>query len=140
MSQQPAEVYLSLTGAPNSQPRKKTWQWFLAHWNSILLVYLGVLLVTVFVVVAVISDQDQEVDPFSLNGSGVRFVAQPLRLIQLNDIPQLAILGEIIEFDWLKTRRVSVRWLIVGRGEYALQGNSDRYPPVDRAVDVFLDE
>jgi len=70
MSQQPAEASPLLTPDPPDPP-KKLRRWFLTHWNSILLGYLGVLLVTVFVVVAVISDQDQEVDPFSLNGSGV---------------------------------------------------------------------
>jgi len=73
MSQQPAGPSPPLT--PDPQLRKKLRQWLLAHWNSILLVYLGVLLVTVFVVVAVISDQDQEVDPLSLDGSGVGFWA-----------------------------------------------------------------
>jgi len=74
MSQQPAGASTPLS-TPDPQPRKKFRRWLLAHRNSILLVYLGVLVVTVFVVVAVISDQDHEVDPFSLNGNGVGFWA-----------------------------------------------------------------
>jgi len=74
MSQQPAGPSPPPNVNPDPQPRKTFRQWLLTHWNSILLVYLGVLLVTVFVVVAVISDQDQEVDPLSLDGSGVRFL------------------------------------------------------------------
>lgn len=57
--------------------------------------------------------------------------------------PQIAVLGDVSRFDWLDTPRLSVTWFIVGCGEYGLQvvdGNSNGYIPIDRAVDVYLDE
>jgi len=61
----------------------------------------------------------------------------------LNDIPQVAILGDVSRFDWLDAHRLSVTWSIVGLGEYQSQtvnGSSHWYPSVNRAVDVYLDE
>ena len=61
----------------------------------------------------------------------------------LNDVPQIAILGDVSRLDWLSTHKLSVTWSIVGLGEYQSQivnGNSGRYPSVNRAVNVYLDE
>jgi len=71
----------------------------------------------------------------------------------LNDILQVAILGNVSRFDWLDTHRLSVTWSIVGLGEYGsktVNRLSYRYPSnrqgshwhrsVNRAVDIYLDE
>ena len=60
-----------------------------------------------------------------------------------NDIPQVAILGSAFRFDFPATQKLSVKWFIVGCGEYELRpgdGSSEDLPPVNRPVDVYLDE
>ena len=77
----------------------------------------------------------------ALNGVGSGH-DQPGQFI-LNDILQVAILGNVSRFDWLDAHRLSVTWSIVGLGEYQSQPmdeDSHWYPAVNRAVDVYLDE
>jgi len=58
--------------------------------------------------------------------------------------PQVAILGDAVRFDSLGTQLVSVRWYVVGYGEYGLRtvgGSPAKHTvSVNRAVDVYLDE
>ena len=58
-------------------------------------------------------------------------------------ISQVAILGSAFRFDLPATQKISVRWFVVGCGEYALgpvKGTPDEFQPPDRAVDVYLEE
>ena len=53
--------------------------------------------------------------------------------------------GYAFPSDFPVTRKLSVRWYIFGCGEYALQpvdatGTPDPFPPVNRPVDIYLDE
>lgn len=108
--------------------------------------YLALLLITAFLFVAAVSNSGDHyaADQFSPNKNGVGFSVWSVRAVQLNKTPQVAILGDVIEFDELDTHgQLSVTWLVVGCGEYGPQvvgENSNGYAPVNRAVDVYLDE
>lgn len=108
--------------------------------------YLALLLITAFLFVAAVSNSGDHyaADQLSPNKNGVGCSAWTVRAVQLSKISQVAILGDVTEFDELDTKgQLTVTWLVVGCGEYGPQTageNPDGYSPVDRAVDVYLDE
>lgn len=67
-----------------------------------------------------------------------------VRAVQLNKIFQVAILGSVTGLGEFDTKgQLSATWLVYGCGEYgpiAVGENFTTYGPVNRAVDVYLDE
>jgi hypothetical protein len=50
------------------------------------------------------------------------------------------IFGDIFCFDWHGTRKLSVRWTLSGWGKYELHGTWDFPKPLNRAVEIYLNE
>ena len=49
----------------------------------------------------------------------------------------------VTQFDWLVTQQLFVTWTILGHGGYGPGARAEGFSwgsPVDRAVDVYLDE
>ena len=173
MSQQPAETFPSSVHSPSTpargapslvhavidpptdamapdsslKPHEQQWKRHFVPRSPILLAYLALLFVTTFLFVAAVSNSGDHyaADQLPPNKNGVGSLAWQVRAIRLNQISQVAILGDASQFDELDTQgQLSVTWLVVGCGEYGPQAagetSGNGYAPVDRAVDVYLDE
>ena len=66
----------------------------------------------------------------------------PDGVVQLNNIPQIGIVGQTLQFDPSGTQTLTVRWSIIGCGRYALGGSKSPgiYALPNIAVDVYLNE
>ena len=128
--------------APDDSPSFFTKLWKRRWVRRFMLVCLSVGLVYGFIIIVAIfpdSGGHYADDQLSPDGNGVSFRVQLVKVAQLNDIPQVAILGKVTRFDWLDTQQLSMTWSIFGLGEYELQ-DSNYYVPPNRAVNVYLDE
>ena len=66
----------------------------------------------------------------------------PDRVVQLNDLPQVGIIGQTLKFDSAGTQTLNVRWSIIGCGKRALGGtlSPTSYALPNIAVDVYLNK
>ena len=121
-------------------------QHFWWYWGLV----MRVLWVSAFVVIPLLLGLgiDYSPNPFHelpYNENGVSFCVRLLdRVARLNGIPQVAIIGTNLRLNLLLTsQRLSMRWFVIGCGEYMLQptaGTAGEYPPPNRAVDIYLDK
>ena len=61
----------------------------------------------------------------------------------INKRLQVKILGNVFYLDWLDPTKVSVVWSVSGYGKYGLPvegGHKNDVPPVNTAVDVYLNQ
>ena len=68
---------------------------------------------------------------------------QPLGMVEVFHIHQIAIAGRVSHFDWSEVEKLTVSWSVLACGNYTLQ-NADTVPyqttPPNKAVDVYINE
>ena len=127
-----------------SKPLQRTWnfcydhRWPIGVWLSL----IALIALSVGGSVATNSRGTEPLRKNPCNTTGVGFCNCQTRVLQLNDIPQVGIIGQTLRFDSPATQKLTVRWSIIGCMGYALGGpkSSGNYALPNIPVDVYLNK